>query len=132
MKPVTGADILVVDDEADIREVMTWMLADEGYAVRTARHGAEALPIARDWRPHVIMLDLNMPVMDGMKLLQRMKAEGFLERTTVAVVTTEESAETEAAARKQGARHFLRKPVNRKSVEKVLAAVFGTPELARG
>ena len=61
----TPTRVLVVDDEADILEVVTWVLTDEGYEVRTARHGAEALPIARDWRPHVIMLDLNMPVMDG-------------------------------------------------------------------
>ena len=61
----TPVRVLVVDDEADIREVVTWMLADEGYEVRGARHGAEALPLARDWRPDLIILDLNMPIMDG-------------------------------------------------------------------
>ena len=66
----TSRRVLVVDDEADIREVVTWMLAEEGYEVCGARHGAEALPLARDWRPDLIILDLiildlNMPIMDG-------------------------------------------------------------------
>jgi CheY-like chemotaxis protein len=73
-----------------------------------------------------------MPVMDGMRLLERMYAAGHLAQTVVAVVTTEESAETEREARARGASHFLRKPVNRRTVEQVLAKVFDLPELAGG
>ena len=57
--------VLVVDDDVDIRAMVGMLLASEGYRVQTARHGAEALPLARAWHPHVILLDLNMPVMDG-------------------------------------------------------------------
>src|SRR5688572_31615000 len=73
----------------------------------------------------LILLDLNMPVMDGMKVLGKLHEDGLLGRTNVCVVTTEESDETEKQARALGARFFVRKPVNRRTIEKVLEEVFG-------
>jgi CheY-like chemotaxis protein len=58
-------DVLVVDDDQDIREVMEMVLVDTGYRVRTARHGAEALDAAFTRRPALVLLDMLMPVMDG-------------------------------------------------------------------
>ncbi|MBI3969739.1 MAG: response regulator [Chloroflexi bacterium] len=57
--------ILVVDDTPDIQDVIVLALAGEGYEVVTADHGAAALEIMRQWKPDVILLDLQMPVMDG-------------------------------------------------------------------
>jgi CheY-like chemotaxis protein len=57
--------VLVVDDEASIRELVAAWLEDEGFAVTTASNGAEALRVLREVRPEVIVLDLMMPVMDG-------------------------------------------------------------------
>ena len=57
--------VLVVDDEASIRDVVAAWLGDEGFAVSTASNGAEALRVLRDVRPDAIVLDLMMPVMDG-------------------------------------------------------------------
>ena len=57
--------VLVVDDEALIRETLEAALEDEGYVVRSAPNGEEALRVLAVWRPDVILLDLMMPVLDG-------------------------------------------------------------------
>jgi len=73
----------------------------------------------------LVFLDLNMPVMDGMKLLGMLRGEPSTAKTTVAVVTTIDNAETEKQARSLGARYFVKKPVSRRAVDKILAEVFG-------
>ena len=60
-----GARVLVVDDDDSIREFVSMALGLEGCDVRTARHGRDALDVASAWRPDLIILDLNMPIMDG-------------------------------------------------------------------
>jgi CheY-like chemotaxis protein len=59
--------VLVVDDDPDIRELLDWTLQEAGYLVRAVEHGRAALELllAGEWVPHVILLDLMMPVMDG-------------------------------------------------------------------
>jgi CheY-like chemotaxis protein len=57
--------VLVVDDDTEIREIVTEVLEDEGYSVAAAIHGAAALAVLKTVRPAVILLDLNMPVMNG-------------------------------------------------------------------
>ena len=63
--PDDGRRILVVDDDPSIQGFLAEALADEGYEVRTAANGREALAILREWRPDLILLDLMMPEMDG-------------------------------------------------------------------
>jgi two-component system chemotaxis response regulator CheY len=57
--------VLVVEDEETIGQILAETLADEGYEVRRAKHGFEALDVLKRWVPQVILLDLMMPVMDG-------------------------------------------------------------------
>jgi two-component system chemotaxis response regulator CheY len=128
--------VLIVEDSPAMRQLLSFALKRvPGVIIEQAGDGVgalRALAAAKDRPFGLVLLDLNMPVMDGMKLLERMKADGFLKHTIVAVVTTEESQETELKARKLGAAYFLRKPVNRKSVEKVLAEVFELTDPVRG
>lgn len=65
------ATVMVVDDDVDIREIVTEVLGDAGYAVVTARNGAEALELLETTTPGLILLDLNMPVMDGVEFCRR-------------------------------------------------------------
>ncbi len=62
---MTTTRVLVVDDHEDIRNTLTVALDDEGYEVRAAANGQEALKVLDEWTPCVILLDLMMPVMDG-------------------------------------------------------------------
>jgi CheY-like chemotaxis protein len=80
--------ILVVDDDLDIRESLSSILTEEGFEVSTALNGLEALIAVNEGpSPHVIVLDLSMPVLDGHQLLTIMRERGLLARIPVIVVS---------------------------------------------
>jgi len=79
--------ILVVDDDHDIRSVVDDLLTDEGYRVRTAINGRQALEILATWRPGVILLDLSMPEMNGWTFLAHQQADPELARIPVIVMS---------------------------------------------
>jgi two-component system response regulator CpxR len=81
-------DVLVVDDEVDIRETMRAVLEAEGYRVATAADGREALDkLKREPPPKLVLLDLTMPVMNGYELLEEMKNDVELASIPVTVVS---------------------------------------------
>src|SRR5688572_420968 len=69
------ARILVVDDEPALRDVLTMVLEDEGYAVASAANGAEALAMVAHVRPAVVITDIMMPVLDGIALCQALTTD---------------------------------------------------------
>ncbi len=79
--------ILVVDDDRDIRSVVDDLLTGEGYCVRTAGNGRRALEILASWRPMVILLDLSMPEMNGWTFLAHHQADPELARIPVVVMS---------------------------------------------
>jgi DNA-binding response OmpR family regulator len=84
--------VLIVEDEADIRETLEEFLADEGYAVRTAPNGAVALQVlAEPELPCVVLLDLMMPVLDGNEVIERMKRSDRLARVPIVITTSDPS-----------------------------------------
>ena len=70
------AQVLVVDDDPAIRQVIAWGLGDEGYTVATAANGREALEYLATHQPHLILLDLQMPIMSGWELQSRLRERG--------------------------------------------------------
>ena len=98
--------ILVVDDDRSIREIVQAALEDEDFAVTTATNGREALERIAESRPDVILLDLNMPVMDGWAFHARVRDEGL--RIPVVFMTAGQHACVEAA--RCGAEGCLPKP----------------------
>lgn len=118
--------ILIVEDSPAMRQLLKLALQHvPGVTIDQAADGVAALKALKAKPYDLVLLDLNMPIMDGMKVLARVRDDAALAKTTVVVLTTEESAETEAKARALGARQFLRKPVNRRTIEKLIAEVFG-------
>ncbi len=103
--------VLIVDDEAAIRETLEQILSYEGYAVRTAATGAEGLAELERRAPDVMLLDIKMPGMDGFEVLQRLKAAGHT--VPVIVVSGHGTIETAVEAVKAGAYDFLEKPLER-------------------
>ena len=83
----SNAAVLVVEDEADIRETLRDVLEMEGYRVRCAENGQEALDVLSEMRPKLILLDLMMPVMSGYELLKRLKESSDLSTIPVTVVS---------------------------------------------
>lgn len=104
------SDILIVDDEADIRELVAGILEDEGYGTRTARDSDEALNAINSRRPSMVFLDiwLQGSKMDGLQLLSAIKGEHA--ELPVVMISGHGNIETAVAAIKQGAYDFIEKP----------------------
>jgi CheY-like chemotaxis protein len=103
--------ILYVDDEADIREVAQMALELEpGFEVRCAASGAEALVVALQWRPDLIMLDVMMPGLDGPSTLHRLRAEAATAATPVIFITARTQAQEVEAFLALGAIGVIAKP----------------------
>ena len=109
MRP-TGADILVVDDEADIRELVSGLLEDEGHAVRMASNSDEALASIRARRPSLALLDIWMQGggLDGLELLDVIK--GLDPDLPVVMISGHGNIETAVSALQRGAYDFIEKP----------------------
>src|ERR1700760_4381280 len=105
-----ASDVLVVDDEADIRELVAGILSDEGYAVRTAADSEAALASIRARKPALLVLDIWMSGggMDGMELLDLVK--GLDADLPVIMISGHGNIETAVSAIKRGAYDFLEKP----------------------
>jgi len=103
--------ILVVDDDRSFRVVAQAALAAQGYEVRTAHSGGEALEAARAFQPEVVLLDRNLPDADGLEVLQRLLAPGGSEAPLVVMATAYGEIENAVAAVKAGAFDYLAKPI---------------------
>ncbi len=105
-----AAEILVVDDEADIRDLVAGILQDEGYSTRTARNSDEALAAIVTRRPSLALLDiwLQGSALDGLQLLDAVKQEHV--DLPVVMISGHGNIETAVAAIKQGAYDFIEKP----------------------
>lgn len=110
--------VLVIDDEKDIRTALTGILEDEGYQVITAASGAEGIECACQELPDLILLDIWMPGMDGLEVLERLKE--MLPQVTIIMISGHGTIETAVRATKLGAFDFIEKPL---SLEKVLISV---------
>src|SRR5215475_446339 len=110
MRNGAGADILVVDDEADIRELVAGILQDEGYAVRTAHDSDAALGAIRARKPSLLILDIWMQGggLDGLELLDLVKE--LDPDLPVVMISGHGSIETAVSSIKRGAYDFLEKP----------------------
>jgi signal transduction histidine kinase len=107
--------ILLVDDEAGIRKVLGIALTDSGYAVTTAENGEEALDQFRRLRPPIVLTDIKMPDMDGIELLQHIKAES--PDTEVIMFTGHGDMDLAIKSLKYDATDFVTKPINDEILE---------------
>src|ERR1700712_227163 len=105
-----SADVLIVDDEADIRDLVAGILTDEGYAVRTANDADSALAAFRARKPALLVLDIWMQGggMDGLELLDLVKTLDA--DLPVIMISGHGNIETAVSAIKRGAYEFLEKP----------------------
>ncbi|MCK5856589.1 MAG: response regulator transcription factor [Bacteroidales bacterium] len=103
--------ILLVDDEPDILEFLGYNLRKEGYAVLTANNGVEALKIAKKEIPHLIVLDVMMPEMDGIETCTLMNEVPELEKSIKVFLTARSEDYSQIAGFNAGADDYISKPV---------------------
>ena len=103
--------ILVVDDEPDILELVQYNLEKGGFQVETASNGVEAIEIASDWHPDLILLDVMMPEMDGMETCMQIRDRAKLENTIIAFLTARAEDYSQIAGFDAGADDYITKPI---------------------
>ena len=112
--------VLVVDDLRDAAETMAAALALQGFDTRTAFDGAEALAVADDYRPHVVLLDVNMPGMDGCEL-SRLLRQRYGDDMVLIAMTGWDAGDERVATTFDRVDHYFRKPVDPAALRKVLS-----------
>ena len=102
--------VLVVDDDPFLIELIMTRLAIAEYQVQGARDGVQAIDRLQDFRPEAMVLDINMPGLDGFGVLAYMKAQGLTDKVMTMVLTARNNAEDVSKAISLGAKDYLSKP----------------------
>lgn len=132
--------VLIVDDEADILEFIRYNLKKEGYEVFTAVDGMEALKVAAEVSPHLVLLDVMMPNMDGMETCRRLRRMPQTEDAVIAFLTARSEDYSQVAGFDAGADDYIAKPVRpnvlvsriRALLKRVDSGVLAVPETPAG
>lgn len=103
--------ILLVDDELDILEFMEYNLKKEGYLVLLAKNGKEAVDIAKREKPHLVIMDIMMPVMDGIEACRQIREMPELKNTIIAFLTARNEEYSQIAGFDVGADDYISKPI---------------------
>ena len=126
---LTDNQILVVDDEEIMLKSLEAWLTDEGFLVRTAENGMDALRLIRELKPDVIVLDIKMPGMDGVTLLKKIKEVDS--ELPVIMITAYGTIENAVESMKEGAFDFLTKPFPPEKLSHMLKLVLEHQHLKR-
>lgn len=106
--------ILLVDDEPDILEIVSYNLEAEGYQVFTAQNGVQGVAQAKKRRPHLVILDVMMPEMDGIEACEIMRKTDGLENTIITFLTARGEDYSQVAGFDAGADDYITKPIKPK------------------
>jgi len=105
------AKILIVEDEEDITEILSYNLEKNGYEVETAKDGLEGIEKANAFLPDLILLDIMMPNMDGMEVCQTLREDKQFNNTLIAFLTARGESFTQISALDAGGDDFITKPI---------------------
>lgn len=116
--------VLVVDDEADLVELLSYNLRQAGYEPVGARNGLEALQAAARHKPHLIVLDLMMPEMSGIEVARRLRSDPKLVKTPIIMLTARAGEQDQVAGLSVGADDYVTKPFSPKVLLARIEAVL--------
>jgi two-component system alkaline phosphatase synthesis response regulator PhoP len=137
MKAVSkGHTILLVDDESDILEFLSYNLSKEGYKVYTASNGEDGVKAVKQYNPSLVILDIMMPIMDGIETCQMIRKDTQIIQPIIAFLTSRSEDYSQVAGFEAGADDYITKPVRPRllisKVESLLRRLnrsFETPTL---
>ncbi len=120
----TSQKVLVVDDEEPILELLKYNLEKQGYEVRIASNGNEAVEIAKKFHPDLVLLDIMMPKMDGVETCRLLRANPDLQNTFIVFLTARAEEYSEIAAFDVGADDYILKPIKPRALMSRISALF--------
>jgi CheY-like chemotaxis protein len=113
--------VLVVDDNRDSAESLALLLGLDGHQIRCAHGGLEALEVAQDFKPEIVLLDIGMPDLNGYEVARRMRTQTWARDAKLVAVTGWGQAEDKRRATDAGFDHHLVKPVDSQALAKLFA-----------
>lgn len=116
--------ILVVEDTEDNRFMMRRLLEMAGYRVVEAANGEEAVEQAKARSPHLILMDLSLPVIDGLAATRRIRQMPGFERTPIIAVSAHDTADFQADAIEAGCNSYITKPIDFNELEQLIARLL--------
>jgi len=117
--------VMVVDDSLTVRKITSRLLEREGYLVVTAKDGVDALEHMKDTVPAVMLVDIEMPRMDGFDLTRNVRADARLHSVPIIFISSRTADKHRAQAAQVGANHFLGKPYQEAELLQQIAAFIG-------
>lgn len=121
---MSKSTILIVDDERDILDLIEYNLKKEGFVVVTAEDGEEGIEKARQVKPDLVLLDIMMPKMDGLEVIDMMRQDANLKDIPVIFLTARSDEKTEVKGLDRGADDFLTKPISTTKLVSRIKAVL--------
>ena len=118
--------VLAVDDSASMRDLVSATLINAGIEVQQAQDGVEALELARNGEFDVVLTDLNMPMMDGIQLIRKLRADARYRLIPILMLTTEWNDEKRREGKTAGATGWIVKPFNPEKLVQVVNKVTGS------
>jgi len=118
---VRGEPILIVDDNPTNLKLARVLLTSEGYTVRVASEAEEALAVLRTFRPRLILMDLQLPGMDGLELTRRLKADPETRDVLIIALTAYAMKGDDERAQAEGCDGYVTKPIDTRTLPKVIA-----------
>lgn len=126
MAEAVGRTVLLVEDSDAIRDAFTILLEDAGYTVLGAGTGEDALRLAADRRPDIVLLDMGLPDMTGLDVVRRIKADADTAGIAVVAVTGRDEEADRKACLAAGCAAYIVKPVNTKALVRDLPGWMGS------
>ena len=118
--------VLVVEDSDDARYVMRLQLEDMGYLVIEAQDGKEAVEVATNGRPDIILMDLSLPIMDGFAATEKIRASDGLAGVPVIAVTAHQETDFRKGAKAAGFDAYVTKPIDIKCLSELIDGLLLT------
>lgn len=120
--------ILVVDDEQDLLDLIEYNLKKEGFDVLKAEDGLEGIEVAREHNPNLVLLDIMMPKMDGLEVVERMRDDKKLKRIPIIFLTARGDEKTEVEGLNKGGDDYITKPISTTKLISRIKAVLRRSE----
>jgi two-component system alkaline phosphatase synthesis response regulator PhoP len=124
MKEANEFKILIADDEPDILEFVSYNLNKEGYQVSTAKNGAEAIELAKKIKPHLILLDIMMPELDGVEVCRELRSNPDFKNTIIAFLTARSEDYSQIVGFEVGGDDYITKPIRPRVLTSRISALL--------
>ena len=121
----TGSKVLLVEDTEDNRFMMRRLLEMVGYTVVEARNGQEAVRLAESETPALILMDLSLPIIDGLAATRLIRKIPAAEKTPIIAVSAHDTSDFQAEAMTAGCDGYITKPIDFASLESLIARLLG-------